>query len=133
MPVILFNRPVPAPIATAELMAGIFAPLADQPVETCAILYLDGQRRLVGMRHVVGRLNIIQLSPRTVAADALAFEARAAVMAHNHPSGDPSPSQADLVFTRQLVRGLEALGVSLGDHVILARGGMTSLRAKGLL
>ncbi len=121
------------PIATAELMAGIFSPLAARPMEACAILYLDARRRLVGIRHVVGGIGHVDLSVRTVAADALTFDACAAVMAHNHPSGDPTPSHADLAFTRALARGLHALGVRLSDHVVLAREGLTSLRAKGLL
>lgn len=122
-----------APLATAELISSIFAPLADRPVETCAILYLDAQRRLVGVRHVVGTVGQVSLSVRRIAADALAFDACAAVMAHNHPSGDPRPSEGDLGFTRALARGLHALGVRLSDHVVLARDGLTSLREKGLL
>ena len=120
------------PLATAELMMGIFAPLAARRVETCAILYLESRRRLVGMRHVVGGIDHIDLSVRTVAVDALGFAACAAVMAHNHPSGDPAPSPADLAFTRALARGLDALGIVLGDHVVLAPAGLTSLRASGM-
>lgn len=121
------------PLATAALMTGIFAPLACRPVETCAILYLDGAGRLVGTRHVVGTLAAIDLSIRTIAADALAFGARRAVMAHNHPSGDPRPSQADLAFTRRLAFGLDAIGVRLSDHVIMAGEAITSLRQEGRL
>lgn len=121
------------PIATAALMTGIFAPLAQRPVETCAILYLDAAGRLAGARHVVGTHGTVELSIRTVVADALAFAAQAVVMAHNHPSGDPRPSAADLSFTRRLALCLEAIGVTLSDHVVLAQGGMTSLRARGLL
>ena len=124
---------MPAPGATAELMSRIFAPLAARPVEACAILYLDAQQRLVGVRHVMGTVGSVDLSVRTVATDALTFGAHAAVMAHNHPSGDPRPSRDDVGFTRTLRRGLDALGVRLGDHVVLTRDRHVSLRAEGLL
>jgi DNA repair protein RadC len=121
------------PFATAELMTSIFAPLADRPVESCAVLYLDTNQRLRGTRHVAGRLETVPLTVRTVAADALAFDARAVVMAHNHPSGDPSPSREDVDFTRQLARGLDMLGVCLRDHIVLAGDAVTSMRAIGVL
>lgn len=124
---------MPGPLATAELMAGCFAPLADRPVETCAILYLDETPRIVGTRHIVGTLDRVDVSVRTVAVDALTFGAKAAVIAHNHPSGNPEPSESDLRFTRLLARGLEALGVALRDHVVVTLGAATSLRARGLL
>ena len=121
------------PLATAALMTAAFAPLAARATETCAILYLDAQRHLVGVRHIVGAIGHVDVTVRTIAVDALAFDAAAAVMAHNHPSGDPTPSQEDLGFTRLLARGLYALGVRRSDHVVLARDGLTSLRAKGML
>ena len=54
-------------------------------------------------------------------------------MAHNHPSGDPAASEADLPTTRRLARAFEAVGVTLVDHVIIAARGKTSLRAQGYL
>lgn len=52
---------------------------------------------------------------------------------HNHPSGDPTPSQADIAMTRQLADAAAALGLVLHDHLIVARGGHTSFRSAGLL
>ena len=120
-------------IATAAVMTSAFAPLADRSREACAILYLDAERRLVGSRHVAGSIDTVPLAVRTVAADALAFGAQSAVIAHNHPSGDAEPSAGDLAFTRALARGLDALNVTLRDHVILTRSTATSLRARGVL
>lgn len=101
--------------------------------EMCAIAYLDGAHRVIGVRHIAGEQDRLSVPIRIVAADALAFDAQAAVIAHNHPSGDPSPSAADLAFTRRLARALEALGVRLIDHVVLAAQGRVSLRAAGYL
>jgi len=97
------------------------------------VAYLDRGHRLIGMRHVTGGRDWLVLSVRTVAADALAYEASAVMLAHNHPSADPTPSAADLAFTRRLGRALDALGVRLLDHLVLAVGGHTSLRARGYL
>ena len=112
----------------------MLAPLADQLVETCAVLYIDAENRLAGMRHIVGGKDAVDVSIRSVVIDALAFDARSAVIAHNHPSGDHRASRTDLSFTRLLVQGLDAIDVALTDHIILARGGeTTSLRATGFL
>ena len=54
-------------------------------------------------------------------------------MVHNHPSGDPQPSQADIDMTRQVARALAAVEVTLHDHLIIARGGQSSLRSLGLI
>lgn len=116
-----------------QAVAAIFLPMATQPVEMAAIAYLDREHRLLGLRHVPGQRDWLALPVRTVAADALTFDAAALVLAHNHPSGDPTPSGADFAFTRRLGRALEALGVTLLDHLVLAGGGSTSLRAAGYL
>ena len=70
---------------------------------------------------------------RAVARDAVMFDAARIVMAHNHPSGDPTPSKADIRVTRRLARALAALGAPLVEHLILARSGGTSLRAAGVI
>ena len=101
--------------------------------EMAAIAYLDRRHRLLGMRHIAGARDWLAVPIRTVAADALLFDAEAAVMAHNHPSGDHRPSSADLAFTRRLGRALDALGVTLLDHLVLAGMLATSLRAEGYL
>jgi len=124
------HRRLAGPDAAGEL----FAPLAREPVEVAAFVYLDAGQRVLGMRHArahsAGRLD---LPIRDIAADAIAFDARGLVMAHNHPSGDPTPSAADREATRLLARALDALGVRLLDHLVVARGGITSFRRSGFL
>ena len=114
--------------ACAALLAGI----ADQAREIAAIGYFDPEWRLLGGRHVVGGATHLVLPIRTLVADALAFGARAVVIAHGHPSGDSAPSAADIAYTRLLARTLSAINVRLADHVIATPDGATGLRALGL-
>uniref|UniRef100_UPI0035CBBBA5 JAB domain-containing protein n=1 Tax=uncultured Sphingomonas sp. TaxID=158754 RepID=UPI0035CBBBA5 len=112
----------------------LFAPIATASFEVAAFAYLDPEWRLLGMRHVrSNRCDAVMIPVRAVVADALAFDCVAVVMAHNHPSGDPSPSAADFALTRRLARGLDLVEVRLVEHLILARDGCESFRAQGLL
>ena len=70
---------------------------------------------------------------RPILKRALDLGASAMILAHNHPSGDPTPSAADCAITRELERGLEAIGVQLIDHIVLAQGRWITLRSCGLL
>lgn len=121
-------------IASARAAEALFAPLAEAPLEMLAAAYLDGEQRLLGMRHAQGGARDHATLPiRVLAADALAFDAAAVVIAHNHPSGDPTPSAADRAATHRLARALAGLDVRLLDHLVLARGGVHSFRALGYL
>jgi len=112
----------------------LFAPLAVEPVEVAAFAYLDPEWRLLGMRHArSGLATAIDVPMRAVATDALVFDCARVVMAHNHPSGDASPSAMDRALTKRLARALDALGVQLFDHLVLAGEAVTSFRALGLL
>ena len=96
--------------------------------------YLDPEWRILGTRHChSGFRDEVAIALRDVVIDALAFDATAVAMAHNHPSGDPTPSAADYAVTRRLARTLDAIGVRLIDHVIVSANGSDSFRARGLL
>ena len=120
-------------IAHLDAARALFAGLRDATVETVAVAYLDPNRRLLGMRHVVGGKDYVAISIRTVAADALGFGAIAVVMAHNHPSGDATPSARDVAFTRALAAGLRTLEMVLLDHLVIAGDEVTSLRGMGVV
>ena len=129
-------------IARSELSAprplvatfGLFAAIATARHEVAVFAYLDPEWRLLGMRHIPSaERDAATISIREVVADALAFDAAAVAMAHNHPSGDPTPSADDHLFTRRLSLALAAIGVRLVEHVVLASGGSASFRAQGLL
>ena len=116
------------------VVAALFAPLSTERVEVAAFAYFDPEWRLLGMRHArSAQPDLVALPVREVARDPLAFGAVAVVMAHNHPSGDPAPSRADLAATRRLARTLGDLGVELVDHLVLGGSARTSLRERGLL
>ena len=85
------------------------------------------------MRHVVGGRDEVTISIRAVAVDALAFGAHGVILAHNHPSGDATPSERDVAFTRALAAGLRTLEVVLLDHRVIAGDEVTSLRATGIV
>lgn len=116
-----------------DLLDTLIAPIVRQPVEIGVMLYIGAEGRLAGLRHLRGTRGGIELSIRLLVADALAFDARSAILAHNHPSGDPTASRDDLAVTARLARALEAVGVTLIDHIVLASGGRTSLRRAGCL
>ncbi|WP_243643227.1 JAB domain-containing protein [Sphingomonas sp. PP-F2F-A104-K0414] len=125
---------MPSPrIADLAAARALFAGLGHATVETVAVAYLDPNRRLLGMRHVVGGRDQVAISIRTVAADALAFGAVGIVMAHNHPSGDATPSAQDVAFTRALAAGLRTLEVLLLDHLVIAGDEVTNLRTMGVI
>jgi len=81
----------------------------------------------------IGSLNASIVHPREVFKPAVIASAASIVLVHNHPSGDPEPSEEDLAITKRLVEAGELLGIAVLDHVIVASRGVVSLRARQLL
>jgi DNA repair protein RadC len=97
-------------------------------------LYLDSQNGLVHRETIsVGSLNTTRSHPREILYPAVQHLALGFILAHNHPSGCLEPSGEDVEFTRAVQRAGELMGIELYDHLIVARGGYTSLRERGLL
>jgi len=91
-------------------------------VETLRVLLLNTRRRLIRVESVTdGTLDTILVHPREVFKAAIAANAAAVVLAHNHPSGDPTPSEADIKVTRDLIRAGQLLKIAVLDHVIIGR------------
>lgn len=108
--------------------------MAHLTVERVRVLYLDTRNRLVLDDHVGdGSIDEAAIHPREVIRKALDIGSSALIMVHNHPSGDPSPSRADIQITQRIAEAGRLLGIVVHDHVIIGREGHTSLRAKGLL
>jgi DNA repair protein RadC len=108
--------------------------LRDRRQEEFWSLYLDTQNRVLAERRLtVGLLDASLVHPREVFAPALVQAASSLVLAHNHPSGDPTPSPEDLEVTRQMVRSGELLGIRVRDHVVIGDGRYVSLMERGLL
>ena len=91
-------------------------------VETLQVLLLNTRRRLLRVVEITdGTLDTILVHPREVFKAAIAANAAAVVLAHNHPSGDPTPSEADIKVTRDLIRAGQLLKIDVLDHVIIGR------------
>jgi DNA repair protein RadC len=111
-----------------------FAPLLlDYDHEHAIIAHLGAADRMVAISETCGRADAIDLPLRQIVGDALTHDARTLVIAHNHPSGDPRPSDADIETTRALAMLLRPLGIRIHDHLILTRDKTTSFRALGWL
>jgi DNA repair protein RadC len=108
--------------------------LATLEHEEVWMLSLDGRNGLRGAHRVAqGGLHGCALLPRDVLRPALRDGASGMVMLHNHPSGDPAPSADDIHMTRALAMAAQVVGITLLDHVVVARGGAASLRDSGAL
>ena len=102
--------------------------------EQFRVLFLDRRNHLLA-DEVQGRGTVdhTPVYPREVARRALELASTAIILAHNHPSGDPTPSKADIRMTREIVSALGPLGIVVHDHVILGRDGHASLKALKLI
>ncbi len=110
------------------------ATLAEEKIEEFHLLFLDGRNALLAHeRQQTGTVNHAPVYPREVAKRALELGARAIIMVHNHPSGDPTPSRDDIAITKAVAAALEKLDILLHDHVVVGRKGHASLRSLGLL
>jgi DNA repair protein RadC len=126
------NRPVLS--SWTQLLAYCQAAAGHAEVEEFRLLFLDRKNALIAdERQQRGTVDHTPVYPREVVKRALELGASALIMVHNHPSGDPTPSQADIEMTREVQRAAAVLGVTLHDHLILARGRHTSLRSLGLI
>lgn len=108
--------------------------LARERVEEVHVLFLDTRNRLIA-DEVQGRgtVNHTPVYPREVVKRALELQATAMILVHNHPSGDPTPSRADIEMTGEIKAAATVLGIVLHDHIIIGNGQHVSLRREGLL
>ena len=108
--------------------------MAHLTVERVRVLYLNTQNRLIQDHHVGdGSIDEAAIHPREVIRRGLDIGATALILVHNHPSGNPEPSRADIQITNRIAEAGRLLGITVHDHVIVGRNGHVSLRAKGLI
>jgi DNA repair protein RadC len=108
--------------------------MAHLTIERVRVLYLDARNRLIADEQVSeGTTNEAAVHPREVIRRALDLGASALILVHNHPSGSPQPSRADIQITHRIMEAGQHLGVLVHDHVVIGREGHVSLKAKGLL
>jgi DNA repair protein RadC len=100
------------------------------PVERFHVLYLDRKNRIIADELLsTGTVDHVPVYPREVIKRALMLNACALILVHNHPSGDPAPSEADITMTKEIEKGCKVFGITLHDHIIV--GGNTELSLRG--
>ena len=126
------QRPV---VDSVESAAALLRPhLLEKQKEHFVALLLDNRHHLIRISSIaIGSLSATLVHPRELFKEAIAASAAAVIIAHNHPSGDPEPSEHDLHMTRRLVEAGTLLGIEVLDHLIVAAGGVTSLKAAGVI
>lgn len=108
--------------------------MAHRSIEQFRVLFLDRKNVLIADEEQArGTVDHVPVYPREVVKRALELDASALILVHNHPSGDPTPSDADITMTHRIREACEALGLTLHDHLIVGRSRETSFRAQGYL
>ena len=123
--------PLDSPQATRDFL---IRRLRDTPHELFCCLHLDNRHRLIAFDELFrGTIDGASVHPREVVKQALARNAAAVILAHNHPSGVAEPSQADELVTRRLREALQLVDIRVLDHMIVADNGCLSFAERGLL
>ena len=110
------------------------AAMGHERVEQFRVLFLDNRNKLIAdeiQGH--GTINHAPAYPREVIRRCLELHASAVILAHNHPSGEPTPSRDDVVLTNEIVRAASMMGIAVHDHIIVGRGKWLSFRLEKLL
>ena len=116
------------------LLDYLHADMAHQPVERVRILHLNTRNMLIRDELVSeGSIDQSAVYVREVIRRAIDLGSAAVILVHNHPSGDPSPSRADIEITKAIAQAGKHLGIAVHDHLIIGTKGHVSLRAKGLI
>ena len=110
------------------------ATMAHLPIEQFRVLYLDRKNILIAdEQQAKGTVDHVPVYPREIVKRALQLNASALILVHNHPSGDPMPSQQDIDITKQIIAVASALGLSVHDHLVIGKSIEVSFRAEGLI
>lgn len=124
----------PALSSWSALLDYCSAAMARSEREEFRVLFLDRKNVLTADEvQSRGTVDHAPVYPREIMKRALALNASAVILVHNHPSGDPTPSRADIEMTREIVEAARALHIAVHDHLVIGRGGTASFKALGLL
>jgi DNA repair protein RadC len=117
-----------------RLMDYCHSTMAHEQKEHFRIFFLNKKNELIADEiQASGTVDHTPAYPREIMKRALEVGATALILVHNHPSGDPKPSQADIDMTRGIIRAAEPFNIVIHDHVIVSRGGFESMRNLGLI
>jgi DNA repair protein RadC len=118
----------------SALLAYVKTALAHEPREQVRVLFLDKKNQLIADEVTgEGTVDHAPVYPRELMRRALELSASGLILVHNHPSGDPTPSSADVEITRQVVEAGRTLRIAVHDHLVVGRDGIASFKALGLL
>ena len=118
----------------SQLIEYCSSQMAYQSIEQFRILFLDKKNRLIADEvQQTGTVDHTPVYPREVIRRSLELSATALILVHNHPSGDPAPSSADVRMTKEIADVAKPLGITLHDHIIIGKSSHTSLRALKLI
>lgn len=120
-----------SPASTKEFLADR---LADKPYEVFCCLFMDNRHRVIAFEELFrGTIDQTMVHPREIIRVVLAHNAAAVILAHNHPSGHPDPSDADQTLTRRIKSALDMIDVRVLDHIVVGSDGSVSLAERGLI
>jgi len=130
-----YRGKVPRTIRGPDDVVAVVGPkLRREQREHFLVLLLNARHEVIGRETIsVGSLNASIVHPREVFKPAITQSAASMILVHNHPSGDPEPSEEDLAITKRLVQAGELLGINILDHIIVASRGIVSFRSRQLL
>ncbi len=124
----------PALSSWSALLDYCTAAMARSDKEEFPVLFLDRKNVLIADEvQNKGTVDHAPVYPREVIKRALELSASCLILVHNHPSGDPTPSKADIAMTREIVTAANALGIAVHDHLVIGRAGHSSFKSLGLL
>ena len=130
------EEPTKRPVISSwtALLSYVRVSLQHEPREQFRVLYLDKKNQLI-LDEVQNRGTVdhAPVYPREVVRRALELSASAMIIVHNHPSGDPTPSRADIEMTKQVVQAAKSLSLEVHDHLIVGREGVASFKQLGLM
>jgi DNA repair protein RadC len=129
-------RVIDRPVLTSwqALLDYCQATMAHLSIEQFRVLYLDRKNVLIAdEQQAKGTIDHVPVYPREIVKRALALNASALILVHNHPSGDPTPSPQDIDMTRQIITAAHALGLTVHDHLVIGKSREVSFRAEGLM
>jgi DNA repair protein RadC len=116
------------------LVKAIRASIKDKAKEHFKLILLNPRNKIIGISTIsIGTLNASLVHPREVFKDAITHSAASVVLAHNHPSGDPEPSEDDITITKRLIEAGKILGIEVADHVVISKSGFFSFKEKNLI
>jgi DNA repair protein RadC len=117
-----------------SVVKAIRASIKDKAKEHFKLILLNPRNKIIGISTIsIGTLNTSLAHPREIFKEAIINNAMSVVLAHNHPSGDPEPSEDDLTITKRLTEAGKILGIEVVDHIIIGKNNFCSFKEKGLL